>query len=302
MGKLILVVALFGISCLRANALDQSSPLVGIVEDDRAELADWKQGPSKERVIRPLFEKKDGVWKTNTVHPEEISWTIAFDGKNAGTVKSKPNTRDHHLNHDTHSPEPQLGQTLVIGKPSADFSGWEETLFNRPLVLVSGGDFKDPDHWKPLQLTADQTKNLIVAFKKEYPKVLNCNENEEPLPDPWPYTDANIKIQRTYGSDKGDILATLNLEGSQCGVSEGPFLNQLFLIRADQSTGHITLGTRSDGTKAYDGLSLFLVDAGDYDGDGESEVVFFVSGYNEDGYAMFFDSFHKMVMWTWDYH
>ena len=49
-------------------------------------------------------------------------------------------------------------------------------------------------------------------------------------------------------------------------------------------------------------LSLILVDAGDYDADGESEAVFFISGYNEDGYALFYDSFQKSVMWTWNYH
>jgi hypothetical protein len=51
-----------------------------------------------------------------------------------------------------------------------------------------------------------------------------------------------------------------------------------------------------------DKLSLSLVDAGDYDGDGKAEVIFFVSGYNEDGYAMFYDAFRKNVFSTWSYH
>jgi hypothetical protein len=278
--------------------------LVGIIEDDRSELVNWKKGPSQNRVIRPLFEKQGIEWKLSTSLPKEIQWTIAFDGRNAGNVQSRPNTDDSPLNSDTHIPIPQPGQTLTMGKPSEDFSGWQSTLFNRPLVLVSRGSFKDPDGWKPYQLTKDQTQLFTSAFKTEYPKVLNCNENEEPLPGPWPYKDKDIKISKAYHSRKGDLLVSIFLEGGKCGINDGPFQLQLFLLRSDKSTAHLTVGSKKSrlNKSDKDKLSLILVDAGDYDGDGKSEVVFFVTGYNEDGYAMFYDSFRKNVFTTWSYH
>jgi hypothetical protein len=282
-----------------------SNVLIGVLEDDRSELVNWKKGPSKNRVIRPLFEKKGDEWKISTFHPEEIQWTIAFDGKNFGSVKSRPNTKNSSLDTDTHVPMPQHGQALTIGKPSEDFSGWQRTLFNRPLVLVSKGNFKDPDEWKPFQPTEDQIRVFISTFRIEYPKVLNCNENEEPLHDPWPYKDSDINISKVYRSNKADLLVEMFLKGGKCGINDGPFQQQLFLFRSDKSTTHITLESRKRQlrkTGKDDLWSLILVDAGDYDGDGKSEVVFFLSGYNEDGYAMFYDSFQKSVMWTWSYH
>ena len=33
---------------------------------------------------------------------------------------------------------------------------------------------------------------------------------------------------------------------------------------------------------SFGNLSLSLVDAGDYDADGKSELIFFLSGYNEE--------------------
>jgi len=54
------------------------------MEDNREELINWKKGPSKTRVILPLFEKRGTEWILSTSHSEQINWTIAFDGRNRG--------------------------------------------------------------------------------------------------------------------------------------------------------------------------------------------------------------------------
>jgi hypothetical protein len=48
--------------------------------------------------------------------------------------------------------------------------------------------------------------------------------------------------------------------------------------------------------------SMTLVDAGDYDSDGRSEVVFWYSGYNKDGYVLFSGGFEKRTEHLWSYH
>ena len=52
----------------------------------------------------------------------------------------------------------------------------------------------------------------------------------------------------------------------------------------------------------YLGRDLSLVDAGDYDADGPSEVLFWYSGYNDDGYTLFYDGLRKHVDYHWNYH
>ena len=297
----LIVILAFGFTFLLYSHCQASNTLIGILEDDRLELVNWKKGPSENRVIRPLFQKKGSKWIISTNHPEEINWTIAFDGKKRGSVRSIPNPEKIPFNKDVHVPKPQSGQSLVLGKPSEDFSGWQSTLFNRPLVLVSNGSSNDSDGWKPLLPTADQTRLFKSKFRTEYPKVMNCKDNEEPLPNPWPYNDADIKLLKGYRSNKGELLINMYLDGGKCGINSEPFTAQLFLFRPDMSSIHIV--ARSNKSHSVeDNLSLTLVDAGDYDDDGKSEVIFFVSGYNEDGYAIYYDSFRKNLSWTWGYH
>jgi hypothetical protein len=269
-----------GIFVLSFSNNNSSNVIVGIMEDDRLELVNWKEGPSKNRVIRPLFEKKGNEWVLVTQLSHEIQWMIAFDGKNLGAIKS--------------------GQIATIGKPSNEFAGWLNTAVNRPLVLVSKNNFSDPDLWKPFQPSGDQTKFFRSAFRAEYSKVTNCDEDEKPLPSPWKYEDSAIRFAQSYHSKNGDSLVGMFLEGGRCGINEDPFVQQLFLFKPDKSTLHILLKSRHP--ENFGNLLLSLVDAGDYDADGKSELIFFLSGYNEDGYALFYDSFRKSIHWTWSYH
>ena len=278
-----------------------SGLVVGVLEDDRGELADWKPGPSKGRTIRPLFTKMGDDWHASASHPESIRWIISFRGRRAGEVSSHPNTQGLWgcMRH-THIPEPQPDQKLVMGEPSRDYSGWLDTDFNRPLILVSHGNAEDPDKWGPFKPTENQLTMLRKAFRQEFQEVRNCDEQEKPLPGPWQYGDAAIEFASGFRSCRGDSLVGMFLSGGKCGLNPGPFRKQMFVIGGSGSIEHITV--RSGRARASTELSLTFVDAGDFDADGESEVIFFLSGYNEDGYAILYDSFKKSVSWTWTYH
>jgi hypothetical protein len=48
---------------------------------------------------------------------------------------------------------------------------------------------------------------------------------------------------------------------------------------------------------------MSLLDAGDYDNDGKSELVFFVTqGENTDAFVLFDASLQKQASLTWHYH
>lgn len=77
-----------------------------------------------------------------------------------------------------------------------------------------------------------------------------------------------VKLPKAYSSNKNWSLAPLSLDGYRCdGVSHGPFIGQWFVINAE---GHIS----------FLGQGMWLVDAGDYDNDGKSELVFAIGGYD----------------------
>ena len=50
------------------------------------------------------------------------------------------------------------------------------------------------------------------------------------------------------------------------------------------------------------GSEMTLLDTGDYDGDGYSEFVFWVNGYNENGYRIVFGRLQETATFVWHYH
>jgi hypothetical protein len=58
-----------------------------------------------------------------------------------------------------------------------------------------------------------------------------------------------------------------------------------------------------NGTVRRIGSFMSLLDAGDYDNDGKSELVFFLSqGEDTDGFVLFDASLQKQASLTWHYH
>jgi hypothetical protein len=48
--------------------------------------------------------------------------------------------------------------------------------------------------------------------------------------------------------------------------------------------------------------NMWLVDAGDYDNDGKSELVFSIDDYNRGGYKLFYDDFKQEAVFEFNYH
>ena len=47
---------------------------------------------------------------------------------------------------------------------------------------------------------------------------------------------------------------------------------------------------------------MWMVDAGDYDNDGRSELIFSISRDNEGGYEIWYDDFRKHATFKFHYH
>jgi hypothetical protein len=56
------------------------------------------------------------------------------------------------------------------------------------------------------------------------------------------------------------------------------------------------------GAVRYLESGMFLVDAGDYDGDGKSELLFSLNDYNRGGYRIYYDDFKKSADFKFSYH
>ena len=109
------------------------------------------------------------------------------------------------------------------------------------------------------------------------------------MPQRFRYRPTDVRA-RSYADARGRKLVTLQLDpklNSCDGPGEAAWELHTFVV--DHGIRHL-------------GSGMSLVDAGDYDGDGSSEVLFWFSGYNQDGYVLFGDDLRKVAETYWTYH
>ena len=247
--------------------------------------------------VRVIFQFQNGRWsampheagdeealaKLSKLYPARVSWTVAFDGKKAGAVESVQRSFTSYgevgiedLTGDSNPPE--------ITDDAEAFATWVGTSRFRPLIAISRPNLADPDRWKPFRPAPELGGQAHAAFRKAVP-ILRCEDQAVPYAD-----DDILLLDKGYRSGAGDVLLALRAAPSndRCESNEDAWDSVWFLL------------TR--GAFHFVGTALTLLDAGDYDGDGISEIVFQTSGYNRDGYVLFHPGNKASLEFGWSYH
>jgi hypothetical protein len=158
------------------------------------------------------------------------------------------------------------------------------------LVAVSESNYLDPENWKPTQLAPEAAAAIRKAFRNRFPAVENCTKQDVEHAKSWPYPDANIKVHKAYTSNRHWLMAEVMLDGYECdGPYDEPFSSQWFVITPEQQVQFLD-------------SNMWLVDAGDYDNDRKSELVFSIDAYNRGGYKLFYDDFKRKAVFEFSYH
>jgi hypothetical protein len=276
-------------------AADATAPatVVGVLEEPQCENG-------RERFVLPVFVSQSGEW-TSLVKIEQMqahvrgpmTWDIGLGGRKTGTLQTL----------DPEPPDPELdgsGRDMLLALASPDttssvpsvnrqFAGWCRGPGTRPQVVVSGGRIDDADGWKPVVLTRRDIKRVLEAFKANAGPAGTCADTSD-VAKPFDYGLADVEAVAGYRDRAGHWLATLRLWGeSGCdGPIDDAWSSHTFLV-SGTSVKHL-------------GVGLELVDAGDFDGNGASELLFWFSGYNRDGYVLFFGRASDKVEYLWGYH
>lgn len=273
------------------SAPRSDGPIVGVLEDRPGAN---EQEPAR-FVVRAAFYKQGGAWRAyDTSHgasafPRTQDWTIADRGEALGQVRAQT-PASWTLAADTGRMEITGGAPPTRGERSDKFAGWVGTPVYRPLIAVSAPNVADPQQWTALRPSASAIESARRAFRAQFTNVANCADAAS-TPAPYTYTDTQVEAGDGYFSTDGWSIVTLKLGGYHC---DGPaydtaFNDQVFVV------------SRS-GETTYLGEGLLYVDAGDYDGDGKSDVIFAIDRYNQAGYALFTNDFSQHVDFTFSYH
>lgn len=277
------------------QALDKSLYL-GVIEHSLADCEGYVS--TTPYMVRAAFHWKGNDWKalpdkreSAAEFPERATWTIALDGKNLGQIHT---TRPPDWEGGSHigllQPDPRE-KLNPIPSPPEEFPYFFCGGYDRPIVVVSKPNFTDPDQWKAADVPEDVVRRLIPFFRKEVASIpLSCVDESTDNPH-GPYADSLIQVRKSYVSAAGARLVQLALPDSaapQCDVDEEWDAPRWFYVRGE--------------TIRVLGASLYLIDAGDYDGDGHSEAVFLHDAYNYNGYVLFYDGFRKQAEFGWTYN
>jgi hypothetical protein len=284
-------VALAG--CTPPAATTSTEIYLGVLEERPGSM----EGESSRRVVRATFRKHGAEWRALDAAsgaPNEMSWTIASRGADLGALTSRGPAATA-MSADVGMQEIDADQTVpTVGERSAEFAGWAGAAVYRPLVAVSQPNFADPEAWTARDLDAGETQRLIRAFRAQFPAASNCVSPEANVAAPWAYTDADIAHGGALASSQGWVVANATLTNYRCdgppSMGEAtPFTSQTFTISPEGEVSAI-------------GQGLTFVDAGDYDADGASELVFALSDYNRGGYTIFYDHFAKHAEFAFSFH
>jgi hypothetical protein len=279
------------LAVLRKLAEDRhpAAPVIGV-------LANGECNDTAVVAVRALFANSGAGWVALTTRgeferavPSEISWTIGFDGGRLGTVRTADPRLDARFEW-TDVRDRRLA--LIPGQrpprrlnSSHAFEGWCSAPIARPLVVVTSGTVRDPEGWKPFHPAPDLIERLLPAFKG----ATVCRSDTETR-IPFRYTAHDVRVVGAYQSRTGRRIVgvALDPDANNCdGVRDVQWENHWFALEAKPRLL---------------GISLSLVDAGDYDGDGHSELLFWHTDTNQDGYALVFDDLRKRVDLWWHYH
>lgn len=297
----ILVLAAVLVILVRPSVA-QSGVILGVLEDTPGDAS----GQPGQRDVRVLFKKVSNEWQAypndcreqdclkriTAGYPRNITWTIAFDGNELGQVTSR--TPERYPMYWRVGQQEITSKTPVptVGKRSVKFGGFFDAAVYRPLVAISQANFRDPDVWRPVVI---QDPAVLVALRKKFrdtfPKLCRIPENETYLPHPFDYHDADITVMKSYGSRRGWRVAQMHIEATPCEDTEAGFgLDDPWFAIDPAGVAH------------YLNSGMWLVDAGDYDGDGKSELVFSINQDNRGGYRIYYDGFKKSAEFRFSYH
>jgi hypothetical protein len=249
--------------------------------------------------LRAAFRLKDGAWQPLPQQPESLgqlyhnveafpssaTWTVTRAGKALSKLNtSKPDWSLYASNgllplaSKTQPPQPTDRKLLPYWGGNTP----------RPFVAVTRQTVRDADAWKAWSPPGAIITKLTSRFRADVGAApLQCGATPTKH-----YPNRLIRRGDAYISTGGTAVVMLELDPSLLRDCDGPpdeaFDNRWFLI--DSKDIRLI------------GRSLDWIDAGDYSGEGRSQLVFHKSGYNLDGYVLVWGGLKNQAEFDWSYH
>jgi len=292
MKKKIKIHFVLGIIISITLSAHSNNEYIGIVEQH---FNDWNIDSIQPFVIRVSFYKNETDWKSMpfefgnkpqsyiAVYPKKLNWSICFDGKILGKINSTiPTTINYYKDIGIHLID-NMNDVPRIGKPSEQFSGWMSTNVYRPIIVSTLPYCTDSTKLKPYKPNQQDVQKVISSANLLRKGSLNSFSNK-------------YQIEKSYASSKVKLVCISFQKANSIPIDTSD------VIEAETGNDRFAWFVIKDNECKYLKSNMLLIDAGDYDNNGEVETIFKFEEYDHDGYRLFFDDFKKHSDFSWIYH
>lgn len=320
---LILLLLAFGINVL-ATANERLVPVIAILEDYADALTDensHRQRVVYESKIRGVFVKEAAGWKTlcalgefgkaeqcsgENVRP--FAKLYGFQGGQRFAIET-----NGMLNSESGSGVGWLNAGYIGIEQEGDrllkYAGWNHYPAYRPIALTNRKQrIVDPEMWQPTEERDDLPDNAWKRLASMIADADMCVVGEpraqRKVKVPWKNT--HLAFRNQFGTGHGLRLVQVRLSPAfivDCKLQGGevvqmPSTHPEFWLTIAPGREPVIHVLKS--LVGFDKLELIAF--GDFDGDGRTEGLFLLGGYNKGGYVLFHDDMTKRAMFAWGYH
>ena len=224
-------------------------------------------------------------------------WIVSERGKPAGHVTAK-GWLDMNYPSETGLLKIVSGMPPRTGRRNHDFAGWNDNPVYPPLVATSVAPGAS-NRWSNVYPEKMAVAAILPVLKKQVPVIPDCTNGGQDDSKPGrPVTANDVHVFETWETKNGEMLV---------GAGIKPELVQKCDFTAD-ALADVWL-YEDDGEIPAQALPALIADEtthkliaiGDFAGDGNEEALFWLAGYNEDGFVLYYDHFRKSAKFVWGY-
>ena len=305
-------------------ATTDSQLLVGILE----EVPGVYVGEATHYGVRVLFQQDGENWRSfpdecrnadclasiTSQYPVFTRWSVSYEGRPLGTIAARTPSDFKFYSH-IGIQDIEAGQSPpVIGVPTADYSGYQETPIHRPLMATTNAPQLGPAHagWTSQPANPSDLKQVWPLFSQLVPLIDDCrlDSHGEDIPSNGRAPHRNeLEIAKKLVNRGGDAIFQARVRAIAFKDCDGPSTYRTEFWFYGETTGKVwplpgqTPGISGAGAGKAERAQLAMpLDFVDIRGNGGDVALFLMDGDDAGGYALYYDGFRKVATFTWLYH
>jgi len=306
------LLILFGQIEARASSEGDTKPS----DVEIAFLEDWCERYSEEKELKTKYEPrvrlafrltKDG-WKAfdNRVSGSDELKQAAkrFSGDRKWILLEREQPLDSLISQEITAYQwyADVGMQDIVGSLPASallprgikFSGWLGCQVRRPIVLISRKPQKASDNWQEIEPSFKPDTEIVHLIKTFGNGLYTCTDERD---ENGTLLKAEIKQDmletvEEFVSGKGDRLFAVKFLDDACVTN----------VIAEHEYSMYWFAQLGTSPLKFIGQGLTLIDWADYDLDGHAEFLFWLDGYNLNGYRILWKGMTETATFSWQYH